>query len=224
MRYFKNKIKLFLINYSNRSNKVRVYSSAVDLETILGYRCVIAKDVIIRKDVSIGRYTYFNGGKTGSFIDSKVSIGNFCSIAPGVSIGIQNHPTNILTTHPIAYDMYYNTLFNLKDKQIMDGTYDKNKETIIGNDVWIGENAWIKRGVRIGDGVIIGAGAVVTKDVPDYFIYGGVPAAKIGQRFPNETILELKGISNPWWNWNEERIVECFDIIYDVRKYIIDHK
>lgn len=50
------------------------------------------------------------------------------------------------------------------------------KLTQIGNDVWIGTRAIIMSGVKIGNGVIIGAGAVVTKDIPNYAIVGGVPA------------------------------------------------
>ena len=49
----------------------------------------------------------------------------------------------------------------------------------IGNDVWIGRRVMVMPGVRIGDGAIIAAGAVVTKDVPDYAIVGGVPAKLI---------------------------------------------
>ena len=46
----------------------------------------------------------------------------------------------------------------------------------IGKNVWIGSNAPILPGVTIGDGAIVAAGAVVTRDVPENTIVGGVPA------------------------------------------------
>lgn len=49
----------------------------------------------------------------------------------------------------------------------------------IGRNVWIGANATVLPGVTIGDGAVIAAGAVVTKDVPGYYIVGGVPAKLI---------------------------------------------
>jgi acetyltransferase-like isoleucine patch superfamily enzyme len=42
--------------------------------------------------------------------------------------------------------------------------------------VWIGANATICPGVNIGDGAVIAAGAVVTENVPENTVYGGVPA------------------------------------------------
>jgi len=53
------------------------------------------------------------------------------------------------------------------------------KPVTIGDDVWIGGNVTILPGVKIGNNVIIAAGAVVTKDVPDNCVVGGVPARKI---------------------------------------------
>ena len=53
------------------------------------------------------------------------------------------------------------------------------KPVTIGNDVWIGANCTILPGVTIGNNVVVAAGAVVTKDVPDNCVVGGVPAKVI---------------------------------------------
>jgi acetyltransferase-like isoleucine patch superfamily enzyme len=49
----------------------------------------------------------------------------------------------------------------------------------IEDDVWIGSGAIITDGVRIGKGAVVAAGAVVTENVPDNTVVGGVPARKI---------------------------------------------
>ena len=52
--------------------------------------------------------------------------------------------------------------------------------------------------VNIGDGSIIAAGSVVTKDVEPYSIYGGIPAKKIRERFPNDkdVVIHKKFLSH----------------------------
>lgn len=56
----------------------------------------------------------------------------------------------------------------------------------IGKNVWIGANATVVGGVTIGDNAIVAAGAVVTKDVPENTIVGGVPAKLIRKIDPSE--------------------------------------
>ena len=55
-------------------------------------------------------------------------------------------------------------------------------EIIVGSDVWMGANVIVLKGVQIGRGAIIAAAAVVTGTVPEYEIWGGVPARKISVR------------------------------------------
>mgnify|MGYP003578838087 FL=1 len=46
----------------------------------------------------------------------------------------------------------------------------------IKKNAWIGANATILPGVTIGKNAVVAAGAVVSKDVPDNTIVGGIPA------------------------------------------------
>jgi acetyltransferase-like isoleucine patch superfamily enzyme len=50
---------------------------------------------------------------------------------------------------------------------------------VIKKNAWIGAGATILPGVTIGENAIVAAGAVVTKDVFDNTIVGGVPAKLI---------------------------------------------
>lgn len=53
---------------------------------------------------------------------------------------------------------------------------------IISDDVWIGCNTVVLPGVSIGRGAVIGAGSVVTRDVPPFEVWAGVPARRIKVR------------------------------------------
>lgn len=53
---------------------------------------------------------------------------------------------------------------------------------VVEDYVFIGPRAIIQPGVKIGKGAVVAAGAVVTKDVPEFAIVGGVPAQIIGER------------------------------------------
>lgn len=73
---------------------------------------------------------------------------------------------------------------------IYNGEHDINDEkfkavfapVIIEDYVFIGPRSIILPGVTIRKGAVVGAGAVVTKDVEEFSVVGGVPAKEISER------------------------------------------
>ena len=50
---------------------------------------------------------------------------------------------------------------------------------VVGDYVYIGVRSIIMPGVTIGNNCIIAAGSIVTKNVPNNSVYGGIPACFI---------------------------------------------
>lgn len=123
--------------------------------------------------------------KYGAIIDApefvklghNVGVGEYCFITGngGICIGdnvMIGHHVSILTSSHV----------NESVEDSMKGQGIQLRPVIIGDDVWLGAGARIMMGVSIGRGVIVGANAVVTTDIPDWAVVGGVPARIIRSR------------------------------------------
>lgn len=118
-------------------------------------------------NVSVGEYSLIN---RYVMLDDRadLTIGSFVMVAAGVTIETHTHPFDDFSL-PIAY-----------------GGRSGVPVTVGDNSV-IGYNSVLMAGVNVGYRCIIGANSVVTKDIPDYTVAGGVPAKPIKQYLPPET-------------------------------------
>jgi acetyltransferase-like isoleucine patch superfamily enzyme len=180
----------------------------VSFSSSIGNFCIIEKGVYISKDSCVDDFSYVNAN---SSIENS-SIGKFCSISSGVIIGPYEHDYKLITTHPF----YKHKFYGYSDLESFNSEV-KNK-SVLGNDVWVGVNVIIKEGIEIGNGAIIASGSVVTKNVPPYEIWGGVPARFIKSRFDQDVIDSLNNID--WTNkspgWIQKHLIP--NISKDIRE------
>ncbi|MFT3749093.1 MAG: sugar O-acetyltransferase [Agriterribacter sp.] len=104
------------------------------------------------KHTKIGKNVFINFDCT--FLDlGGITIEDNVLIAPKVSLLSEGHPVLPEDRHALVPGHIH-----------------------IKKNAWIGANATILPGVTIGENAIVAAGAVVSKDVPDNTVAGGIPA------------------------------------------------
>ena len=149
---------------------------------------------------SVGKWTYGHEGIRIIGNQSKLKIGNICSIAEGCVYFLgAYHRRDWNTSFPFGH--IHQHVFNNFDGQ---GHPKSNGDVIIGNYVWIGKNVSIMSGVNIGDGAYLAANSHIVKDVLPYSIVGGNPAKFIKWRFDEERRKKL--IEMKWWEWDDNKI------------------
>lgn len=162
-------------SYTTKELLVRMNSSSdpVEIRDLLGQ---ITGRVI---DESVGVFTplYINYGKhtkigknvfinfNCTFLDlGGITIEDNVLIGPNVNILSEGHPVSPEDRHSLV-----------------------PKSIHIRKNAWIGAGATILQGVSIGENAIVAAGAVVSKDVPDNTVAGGIPA-KVIRTFNSQKI------------------------------------
>lgn len=185
LRYIKLYINRRLFRKNNTHNKV-----------FLNNFCDISK-------IKVGEKSYgFINIISHSAIDTKLIIGNYCSIADNVRFLLGGeHKYDSISTYPFK-------VFSFGEKN----EAGSKGNIIVKDDVWICDSAIICSGVTIGQGAVIAAGAVVTKDVEPYSIVGGNPAKLIKYRFDDTLREKLISIDlrKLFDSFNKEQI----DLIY----------
>jgi len=102
--------------------------------------------------IQIGKNVFINHACT--FLDmGGITIEDDVQIGPRVNLITENHPLDPANRKALIC-----------------------KPIVIKRNAWIGAAATILPGVTIGENAVVAAGAVVSKNVPDNMIVGGVPA------------------------------------------------
>lgn len=155
MREASYKTKALLVQMNNSADPVEIrdlLSQITDSDIDESVAVFTPLYVNYGKHTKIGKNVFINFNCTmldlgGITIEDDVLIG------PNVSILSEGHPITPEERHSLV-----------------------PKHIHIKKNAWIGAGATILQGVTVGENAIVAAGAVVSKDVPDNTVVGGIPA------------------------------------------------
>jgi len=149
---FKTKILLNKLNNSSNQSEIEEMLSEILNREVENVTIFTPIYINYGKNLIIGKNVFINFDCT--FLDlGGITIEDDVLIGPKVSLVTENHPLSPENRRGMIC-----------------------KPILIKRNAWIGANATILGGVTIGENSIVAAGAVVSKDVPDNTIVGGVPA------------------------------------------------
>lgn len=126
--------------------------------TNIGKKLKIRGSIIIYgNSISLGNFVSINKGVILNSARSKIKIGNYVTL----STYTQLHCSGLdLSKH-----------YSKRNH--------KSAEIILEDGVWLSSGVIVNPGIKIGEGSVVAPGSVVTKNIPPFELWGGVPAKKI---------------------------------------------
>lgn len=157
----------------------------------IGSESRVASGSRIKPGTVIGHHTQINGPASIRGAGA-ATIGPYCAIGERLTIITSNH-----ATHLPNMQIALNDALGLPSIAVS-GDVD------IGPGCWVGDGVTLLPGVSVGAGAVLATGAVVSANVADFTVVGGVPAREIRRRCSHEVARVL--LEAAWWNWPRERL------------------
>jgi UDP-2-acetamido-3-amino-2,3-dideoxy-glucuronate N-acetyltransferase len=123
-------------------------------------------------------------GNIGAFCE----IGNNVVIGDRVRVGAMSYIPEGVT---IEDDVFIGPRVTMTNDKYPPSGKENWKQTLIKKNAAIGAGVTIVCGVTIGECALIGAGSVVTKDVPAYQTWYGVPARPVLEQTKKEVLCSF---------------------------------
>ena len=146
-----NKLLIEMNNSSNSDEITKLLSEILN-QKVQNIAVFTPLYINYGKNINIGENVFINFDCTFLALGG-ITIEDGVLIGPKVSLITENHPLN---------------------PKLRNGLI--GKPIHIKKNAWIGAGATILQGVTIGENAVVASGAVVSKDVPDNTIVGGIPA------------------------------------------------
>lgn len=158
---------------------VRARVAALGADSVVHAPATLYNPAVIRIGAGtvIREQVWLNGGRAEGtkpvlLIGDGCYIGRFCHVNASVGVTIEDRVL-------IADRVYISDIDHEYRKTelpvIAQGVCSKGP-VLLKTGCWIGAGAVIMPGVTIGRNAVVGANSVVTKDVPEFTVVGGVPA------------------------------------------------
>lgn len=165
-------------------SKIKTLLFKIQWRRLNKHNYTYAKNFFPINNVSVGNKTYGELNiNLGTNPIRRISIGNFCSIAPNVNFIINPH----------NYKFFSSWGWQRFEYNELDYNWEKKVQIIVEDDVWIGQGAIILGGAVLHQGCVIGAGTVVSGDIPPYAVFAGGRIIKY--RFSQQVIKKLQNVA-----------------------------
>ena len=152
----------------------------IDDNVLLDAKGTDNEGIILKDEVFIGRNTILSCKGGNITLREKANIGFNCEIFSSNNVEIGKDNLVAAYTYIVGGGNYKLDNLNIPFNQQPD--FEGKGGVITEDNVWLAAHVVLLDGTKVGQGTVVAAGAIVSGEIPEYSIAGGVPAKILRSR------------------------------------------